>query len=423
MKRAVVLSGGGARGAYQVGVWKALRKLKINYDIVTGTSIGAVNGLMMVQNEFYKTHWLWSNITFDSIYDTPFPKKYDTFADISLVYKKYFKQFLENGGVNTKKVGLLIDRAFNERKFFKSRIDYGLVTFNLSAFKPTLMTKEKLKGQNIRAYVLASATCYPAFQKTIINDEQYIDGGYYDNMPINLAIELGATEIIAVDLRTVGFVHKSKKDIKITYIKPQNKIGSFLVFDKIIARKAIQYGYNDTMKTFNKLDGNKYTFKHNHLDINYNYYHQVFIDKCQEIFKYNKENKSIYDELLKLSTIRKIINNDETYIRKTINDNLEFLGKIYNIDDSKIYSIHKYHRLLKIGLEDSESISIKYIEEKIHQKELKKLINSQAIIKYIYNLMDVEEYTITNRNQLLKISFLFPKDFIAAIYLLVINKN
>ena len=48
MKRAIVLSGGGSKGAYQIGVWKALRKMKIKYDIVTGTSIGSVNGIMMV---------------------------------------------------------------------------------------------------------------------------------------------------------------------------------------------------------------------------------------------------------------------------------------------------------------------------------------------------------------------------------------
>ena len=41
--RAVVLSGGGSKGAYEIGVWKALRKLHISYDIVTGTSVGALN--------------------------------------------------------------------------------------------------------------------------------------------------------------------------------------------------------------------------------------------------------------------------------------------------------------------------------------------------------------------------------------------
>ncbi|MDD2377440.1 MAG: patatin-like phospholipase family protein [Bacilli bacterium] len=424
MKRAVVLSGGGSRGAYQVGVWRALRKLKIDYDIVTGTSIGAINALMMVQNEFAKTYWLWSNITFDSIYDTPFPQKYDTFNDISVIYKKYFKQFLESGGVNTEKVGLFIDRIFNERKFFKSKTDYGLVTFNLSTFKPVMMTKEKLRGENIRAYVLASATCYPAFQKTIINNEQYIDGGYYDNLPINLAVELGATEIIAVDLTTIGIAKKVKKDIKITYIKPRNKIGSFLVFDKLLARKAMQYGYNDAMKTYKKLDGNKYTFKHDHLRVNYNYYKESFLNECHEIFKYNAQNKSIYDDILKLSILNKVINSDnDSSIKKIINDSIEYLGKLYELDDSKIYSIHKYHKLLKKGLEESESISIKYIEEKIQKKQFRKLMNSKTIIKYIYNLINVDKFTPSTRKKLLTVAFVFPKDFISAIYMLVINKN
>ena len=47
--KAIVLSGGGSKGSYQIGAWKALRKLKINYDIVTGTSVGALNGALMVQ--------------------------------------------------------------------------------------------------------------------------------------------------------------------------------------------------------------------------------------------------------------------------------------------------------------------------------------------------------------------------------------
>ena len=49
MKRAVVLSGGGSKGSYEIGVWKALRRLHIKYDIVTGTSIGALNGALMTQ--------------------------------------------------------------------------------------------------------------------------------------------------------------------------------------------------------------------------------------------------------------------------------------------------------------------------------------------------------------------------------------
>ena len=49
---ALVLAGGGAKGIYQIGVWKALRELDICYDVVVGSSIGAINGALMAQNDW-----------------------------------------------------------------------------------------------------------------------------------------------------------------------------------------------------------------------------------------------------------------------------------------------------------------------------------------------------------------------------------
>lgn len=40
MKTGLVLGGGGSRGAYEIGVWQALRELGIGIDVVTGTSVG-----------------------------------------------------------------------------------------------------------------------------------------------------------------------------------------------------------------------------------------------------------------------------------------------------------------------------------------------------------------------------------------------
>ena len=45
MRRAIALCGGGTKGAYELGVWRAIQELDINYQIVTGTSIGAINGI------------------------------------------------------------------------------------------------------------------------------------------------------------------------------------------------------------------------------------------------------------------------------------------------------------------------------------------------------------------------------------------
>ena len=48
LNRGLVLGGGGSRGAYEIGVWRAARELKIDFDVVTGTSIGALNGALVV---------------------------------------------------------------------------------------------------------------------------------------------------------------------------------------------------------------------------------------------------------------------------------------------------------------------------------------------------------------------------------------
>ena len=58
----IVLEGGGARGAYQVGAWQALRELGLEYGGVAGTSVGALNGAMMVQGDIDRALEIWSDI-------------------------------------------------------------------------------------------------------------------------------------------------------------------------------------------------------------------------------------------------------------------------------------------------------------------------------------------------------------------------
>ena len=65
--KAIVLSGGGSKGSYQIGVWKALRKLRIKYDIVTGTSVGALNGALMTQGNFHRALKVWKSINLKTL--------------------------------------------------------------------------------------------------------------------------------------------------------------------------------------------------------------------------------------------------------------------------------------------------------------------------------------------------------------------
>ncbi|MGH9552300.1 MAG: patatin-like phospholipase family protein, partial [Terriglobales bacterium] len=70
-KRALVLSGGGARGAYQVGVLKALRELGIHFDMAFGTSVGGINAAFFVQNKLDRLAEVWCEIRATDVFRLP----------------------------------------------------------------------------------------------------------------------------------------------------------------------------------------------------------------------------------------------------------------------------------------------------------------------------------------------------------------
>ena len=409
-KLGLVLSGGGSKGAYEIGVYIALKKLKKNISIVTGTSIGAVNGMLITQKDLKGALSFWNHVSFKNIYDeNEFPPIED--EKLSKIYMQYAKSFINEGGLDIYKMKKLFDVYFKPNKFFKSNIDYGLVTYNFTQRKPVIKSKKTLTKNNIKDYVLASASCYPAFKPYLIDNEMYIDGGYYDNMPINLAIDLGATEIIAVDLRAIGFKKAIKdKTVDVTYIAPRNKIGSFLVFDKVQARKAIKLGYNDTMKTFNKLEGNKFTFRKYNLIKNYNKYSDKFEIKLKEIFQTSK-NK-ILIKLFQTETFKEFLNNKTLY--KNFNNLIEEAGRIFNFDESNIYNIKSYNKGLLNALSNTESIVLEEITIKIKNKNIENLIDRRKIVKYFYNQIEKNQISF-------KFIIPFVNEFLVALYIYTIK--
>ena len=409
-KLGLVLSGGGAKGAYEIGVYLALKKLHKKIDIVTGTSIGAINGMFVTQKDLRGALKLWKNISFKTIYDEEeFLSKED--EKLSKIYMQYAKGFINEGGLDIYKMKDIFDKYFKPHKFFSSNIDYGLVTYNFSKNKPVLKTKKDLTKDNIKDYILASASCYPAFKPYLIDNEMFIDGGYYDNLPINLAIDLGATEIIAVDLRAIGFKKNVKdKTVDITYIAPRNKIGSFLVFDKNQAKKSIKFGYNDTMKLFNILDGNKFTFKKYNLIKNYNKYIDSYEKTLKDLFK-NTDNK-ILTKLFETEIFKGILNNKTLY--NNFNNLIEEAGRIFNFDEANIYNIKSYNKGLQNALSNTENIELDKIAHKIKNKKIEDIIDRRKIVKYFYNQLEKNKISY-------KYILLFTNEFLVALYIYIIK--
>ena len=403
MKTAIVLSGGGAKGAYQIGFWKAIRKLKIKYDIVTGTSIGAINGAFMVQNTYHNVFKLWSTMNYKKIYNLDINSSYYTKEGRKKIILGYTKHILK-GGIKTPGLESMIYDIINTDKFFKSNIDYGLVTVKYPSLKPLYVKKSDIKKELLCDYILASSACFPAFSPKKINDEYYIDGGYYDNMPINLAIELGAERVIAVDLRAIGINRKIKDEsVEIITIKSNNKIGDVLVMEKDQIKHDIKIGYNDTMKVFGKLEGDLYTFKKNTLHRNYIRYHNRFDELFNKYFVSNRLFKHIlYKDKIDLNKV------------------LEFTALYFGVDDTKIYSAPVINYEIKNKYKSCTYKNYFDIRKLLKSRNLNKKNTKlyKKIICYIYNEVLKEDksklsYSIAN---------MFPECFLSAIYLKTIMK-
>lgn len=389
--RAVVLSGGGSKGTYQIGVWKALKKLHIKYDIVTGTSVGSLNAAFMTQNTYKKALKLYKHTNMYTLFgeDIKRPKN-------NRELFKIYSSNLKNGGMDVTNFRKRIEENLNIKKFYKSKIKFALVTYNKTDRKGVVLPKNKIRKNRLADYLIASCTVYPAFPYKRINGKDYIDGGFYDNLPINAALDLGADEIIAVDLKAPGISKKPKKKVKTITIKPNNKLSNFLLFKEDILKINMKYGYNDTLKAFHKAEGKKYTFKKNTIStIRYK-------NEKQMLELYNKVMKNPYYH----SKFRKSIksNNDiNTFFKKDlIIKMIENLSHTFNLDDTEIYSYKKLNKLLKkelkkrLRLKTREKDPIISMYKKLNRRNFS-LVRPEAFINPLQFLESIYLYTITHK--------------------------
>lgn len=405
MKRAIVLSGGGGKGAYQIGFWKAIRELDIDYDIVTGTSIGALNGAFMVQGNYNDAFKLWYNMDYNQVIEGGLDASYYDKGRKKVILK-YAKGAVK-GGLSVPGLEKIINDNLKPDLFYSSKVDYGLVTVKFPSLKPVMLTKSKISKELLPDYLLASASCFPAFKMKEINKESYIDGGYYDNMPIDLAIKMGADEIIGVDLRAPGRRKKVKNtNVPITTISSKNDIGNFLVLEKKQTRRAMKLGYNDTMKTFGDLEGNFFTFRKGTLKRNFNRLKNNFYRNVSIYLKGSKKNK-MQDKLF------------DSGGEKYFNDVLENLMKVLSFDDTNIYRTRFVNFLIKEKYKKEKKSSYNIIKKAIKSGKLGKTFLDKELIFYIYDEMK----SVNPHNRMLSnLLALFPKSFMCAVYLKTIMR-
>ncbi len=268
----LVLQGGGAKGSYHIGVWKALRELGIKISAVTGTSVGALNGAFIAQDDFDIALKLWENMNTEKVFNASqkvheffqeFEFDYSDFNDYKKIFRKknletypiIMAELVENKGLDISPLRELIDSMLDEDKIRNGNCDFGLVTISLSDFKPMKLFIEDIPVGKLSEYLLATSFL-PVFKQQKLDGKTFIDGGFYDNLPVDMMVERGYKNIITSEIQfgvirdIINYKKVNRNDANVIRIMASEDLGGILQFEEQTSKRNIKTGYEDTMKIF-----------------------------------------------------------------------------------------------------------------------------------------------------------------------------
>ncbi|MFH5880946.1 MAG: patatin-like phospholipase family protein [Candidatus Izemoplasmataceae bacterium] len=264
-KLGICLSGGGARGAYQIAVLKVLQEAGILDDIhaISGSSVGSLNAVLLAMKDLTIAENLWLSMDKDSL-----------FSEEQNFIKKMFKEgkaFVFKGYYNTQRFEELIDNTVqydavynNDIYVSTSHVGDENVTIAelLSLNVRNMFDKEnhtrypllrELTQEDIKKTLLASCAIPVFFKPVVINNETYYDGGVLDNTPITPLINAGCEEIIVIDLFRLKMKKTSDdKNITIHTITPSRSLSGILNFSNKQMHRRFEIGKKDAEKFIQK---------------------------------------------------------------------------------------------------------------------------------------------------------------------------
>lgn len=262
----IVLEGGGARGAYQIGAWKALKEAGIQIKGISGASVGALNGALMCMDDLEKAEHIWENISYSKVMDVDdgimekmvsLNLKTEDFQEIAGAVKRIFA----DKGLDVTPLRNLIMETVDEEKIRNSSRDLFVVTYSLSDMKKMLVDVKALPEGQIGDMLLASAYFF-AFKNEKLGGKRYMDGGSVDNVPVEPLLDAGYKDIII--LRIYGIGRDSERfleipeDTSVYRIAPRQELGGILDFNKKKAKKNMMLGYYDAQRMLYGLWGKHY---------------------------------------------------------------------------------------------------------------------------------------------------------------------
>ena len=278
MKIGLVLPGGGARGAYQVGVWKAMAEVGIASEIsvISGISVGAINAALFTAKDAERATELWGDLNFFNIMEINSEKIANHIVDILYEHKSFKKKIAslltDEGYISRKRLANMMDKYLDYEKIAHSKkriyiactnvtgVPNGevlLSTLGIPVGEVEYMMLNEKNREEIKNVLLASSSIPFVFDKTRINNNHYYDGGISEAIPIGPVYDSGCDLIYVIGLNKKQRIEENNypgaKILNITLDENyKSVIPPSLSFTPELIRKRIKQGYKDAIKILKK---------------------------------------------------------------------------------------------------------------------------------------------------------------------------
>lgn len=206
--KALVISGGGSKGAFAGGIAQYLIEQKKNkYDLFVGASTGSLLIPLLASNNLTKAHEVYTTISNSDIFTlSPYKlKKRRGVEFIRMHHVNVLRSFLRGNKTfgDTKKLRKTITSFFTEKDFEfvkESNRDVVVTVSNLSTQGVEYKSIKDCSYEDYCDWIWASANFIPFMSLMVKNHMEYADGGFGNNVPVQAAIDRGATEIDVIIL-------------------------------------------------------------------------------------------------------------------------------------------------------------------------------------------------------------------------------
>lgn len=261
----LVLEGGGAKGAYQIGAWKALREAGVKIRGVAGTSVGALNGALICMGDLEQAERLWKDIAYSKVMDVNdelmgrlFDKEKLKSEDWRSTLRDIFK-VLGEGGADIAPLRRLLEENVDEERIRNSPVEFYSCTYSVTDHRELDVDMKTVPEGQMQDMLLASSYL-PVFKNEKLHGKTYMDGGLTNVLPVNTLLERGYEDLILIRIFGVG--HEKRvtipEHVTIWEIAPRTSLGSILQFDGTKSRRNMRIGYYDAMRMLYGLEGKIY---------------------------------------------------------------------------------------------------------------------------------------------------------------------